>query len=375
MAILGLDSPVKKGIFVGYMGLWCALRMLIYGSKKSVPEYNQTTLLIFVCLLKLVIATVMYVQTDGTISQLFKQWGENQSVFLKYFLPAASYVVYDNLTFLNLSLSDPVTYVILMQMRIAATGIIWQGFFDKKLNKNQWISIGLLTAACVAQKARPLLFPDPTKAAEAGHATPVYALLLIAFQIACGVFSSVFNEVLLKEKGGAGVNLQNIFMYTHSLVCNIVWLMVCPSSMCRQQLGEALKEENLSLMKHHLVLPIIFMLASIGIVTSLFIKHLDSVRKTIASAMEIFVDAILAFLLFGIQIGPETVLATCLASAGVYLYAKPVEVGGKRNDTPTNAPRKSPLEQPVSSNASTPQTHPVAIDIDTEKDKRKQLYQ
>ena len=345
MALLGLDTSLKKGIFLLYMGLWCALRMFIYGSQQGEKReyYDQTTLLIFVCILKLVIACGMYLQQDGGFTMMAAQWKENQSVFFKYLLPAASYVVYDNLTFVNLSMSDPVTYVILMQMRLAATGLTWQAIFGKNLNKNQWIAILLLTGACVCQKGGKLLMGGT----EEGRNTSVVALLLIGLQIACGVFSSVFNEFLLKEKGSAGVNLQNMFMYTHSIICNVVWLIVCPTGACKRDLWSAMQPEELYKMVSPLVVPILLIMASIGIVTSLFIKHLDSIRKTIASAMEIFVDAILALLFFGIRIGPETVLATCMAAGGVLLYSRPQEV--KKQDEEERRPssvKTEDLENP-----------------------------
>eukprot|EP01064_Diplonema_japonicum_P015823 TRINITY_DN2374_c1_g2_i1.p1 TRINITY_DN2374_c1_g2~~TRINITY_DN2374_c1_g2_i1.p1 ORF type:complete len:328 (+),score=71.57 TRINITY_DN2374_c1_g2_i1:55-1038(+) len=317
MAILGLDTPVKKSIFFVYMGLWSALRLLTYNSKQD-PDfqgYNETSLLLFVCITKLAIAVSMYLKSDGNLNKLVEEAKENGPLFLKYFLPAASYVVYDNLTFVNLTYTDPVTYVILMQMRLVVTGLFWSFAFGKKLNRNQWIAIAILTSACCLQKGPDLY----------SMKMDVVSLGLIGMQIAFGVFSSIFNEILLKEKGSAGVNLQNIFMYVHSIGCNFVWLLLCPSkAVCKGNFWTAMDAENLKVIFHPKVLPIGIILASIGIVTSLFIKHLDSIRKTIASAIEIFVDAGLSWLIFSIPINMNTVGAIVLASSGVVMYSRPV---------------------------------------------------
>ena len=57
--------------------------------------------------------------------------------------------------------------------------------------------------------------------------------------------------------------------------------------------------------------------------TGYFLKLLDSVRKSIASALEIFVDVVLTFLLFSIPITSYTVLAASLVAGGVWLYSVP----------------------------------------------------
>eukprot|EP01060_Flectonema_neradi_P013679 TRINITY_DN20423_c0_g1_i1.p1 TRINITY_DN20423_c0_g1~~TRINITY_DN20423_c0_g1_i1.p1 ORF type:complete len:302 (+),score=34.48 TRINITY_DN20423_c0_g1_i1:82-987(+) len=264
--ILGLDTTTKKGIFLSYMLLWSALRLITYGSKQegsSAPKYNETSLLIFVCFAKLIIAVVMFLRADGNVSEMLTQLKQNGKLFARYFLPALSYVVYDNLTFINLSLTDPVTYVILMQMRIVVTGLVWSVFFSKPLNKNQWYAIGLLTAACLMQKGVGIL----NSSNKADTSNTILSIALIGAQIACGVFASVFNELLLKEKGSAGVNLQNTFMYTHSIICNVTWLLLCPSkTWCKGDLFEAMQPEQLTNMFHPWILPIGIILASIGIV-------------------------------------------------------------------------------------------------------------
>eukprot|EP01059_Diplonema_ambulator_P003870 TRINITY_DN1356_c0_g3_i1.p1 TRINITY_DN1356_c0_g3~~TRINITY_DN1356_c0_g3_i1.p1 ORF type:complete len:364 (+),score=74.25 TRINITY_DN1356_c0_g3_i1:103-1092(+) len=317
MTILGLDTSTKKAIFLSYMGLWSALRLLTYGSKQD-PDfkgYNETSLLLFVCIAKLCMAVAMFLRSDGGWKELVEGVKGNGGLFARYFLPAASYVVYDNLTFVNLTYTDPVTYVILMQMRLAVTGLMWSMMFGKRLNRNQWIAIAILTAACFLQKGPDIYSMN----------TNMLSLSLIGFQIIAGVFSSVFNEILLKEKGSAGVNLQNIFMYTHSIMCNFFWLLICPSStVCKGNLATAMTYENLSTIFHPKVLPIGVILATIGIVTSLFIKHLDSVRKTIASAIEIFVDAFLSWLIFSIPLTQNTIGAVVLASSGVIVFSRPV---------------------------------------------------
>eukprot|EP00667_Euglena_gracilis_P018050 EG_transcript_19117 len=322
MALLGLDSTPKKVVFVSYMALWCGLRLFVYGSKnsKSAPKYNSTSLLLVVCFAKLLMAVAMYLKSDGTAQDLCKKLQENRGLFLRYTLPAIAYVLYDNLTFVNLTFFDPVTYSILMQIRLVVTGLMWSVMFSKKLAPLAWGGLGLITLGCVVKESQRFFEPRTAGSAEAHLSSWTLGLVCIALQVLAGVFASVFNETLLKKQALLGVNLQNVCMYTHSIVANAAVLAF------RGELGTALNPDNLApILLSPYVCPIALILASIGIVTSLFLKHLDSVRKSIASALEIFVDALLTWLIFGIPVGGATVLAVALVSGGIYLYSRPAE--------------------------------------------------
>ena len=62
--------------------------------------------------------------------------------------------------------------------------------------------------------------------------------------------------------------------------------------------------------------------ALIGIVTSLFLKIFNSILKAFASAMELVFTAILSFIILGIPIYWNTVLAVGVVSGAVIMYAQ-----------------------------------------------------
>jgi len=291
-SLLGLDTGPKRVVFVGYMALWCGLRLLVFGSQRSphAPRYNATSLLLVVCSAKLLLATGMFLRWDGSSEELVGRVREHRALLLRYALPAAAYVLYDNLTFLNLRFFDPVTYSILMQLRLVATALMWSGMLGQRIPAPQWLALGLITAGCVVKEFPNLFAAAPVAAAAAtagGISQWTVGLLLVGLQVAAGVFASVCNETLLKRQPTIPVNLQNVFMYANSIVINLAVLAV------KSELTEALRPQRLAVvLLSPYVAPIAVILATIGIVTSLFLKHLDSVRKSIASAMEIFVDAL-----------------------------------------------------------------------------------
>jgi drug/metabolite transporter (DMT)-like permease len=62
--------------------------------------------------------------------------------------------------------------------------------------------------------------------------------------------------------------------------------------------------------------------AAIGIVTSLFLKSLNSILKTFASALELLFTGILSWIIFNIPLDISTVIAIFIVSIAIWLYSK-----------------------------------------------------
>lgn len=332
MALLGLDTAEKKTILFLYMGLGCAMRLCIYGSKKNedAQDYNPNSVLAVVAISKLLFALAMYLMQDGDLALLVKQVKGSLQLMLRYSFPAFAYLVYDTLAFVNLANTDPVTYNILLQMRTPATGVVWQLFFNQFLTINQWTAIILLTLSCVLQNVGKIYESASAPSSSGAVNWSFVAVFLVCLQIAANVFSGVFNELLLKEKGAIGTNLQNMYMYFWTIVLNAVWLSICPPGLGKSSLTTALRPDNLAHLLNPWIIFSIICLTTIGLVTSLFLKRLDSVRKNIAATMEIFADVGLSRVVFGVAILPSTLVAVILAAAGILLYSTHQDVLGIR---------------------------------------------
>jgi len=62
--------------------------------------------------------------------------------------------------------------------------------------------------------------------------------------------------------------------------------------------------------------------ATYGVVTSLLLHSLNSIIKVFASAIELVLIALLSWVLLGYPITLQTVLAVCIVSCSVVIYAK-----------------------------------------------------
>jgi drug/metabolite transporter (DMT)-like permease len=133
----------------------------------------------------------------------------------------------------------------------------------------------------------------------------------------------------MKKVAGKNDNimLHNCYMYVTSIICNVLFLLF------QTQLPLNLKNNNQMLTEDSffkgfdkLVIEIVMINASIGIMTSLFIKTFNSVLKTFVSAIELILTAILSFVLFGIPIYWNTILAIFIVSVSILVYAtNPIE--------------------------------------------------
>ena len=90
------------------------------------------------------------------------------------------------------------------------------------------------------------------------------------------------------------------------------------------------------------VIAIIINNSLVGIVTSLFLKNLNSILNAFASALELIFTAILSFVLLGIPIYWNSVVAVCIVAYAVVMYAQnPMKMmPDKRSVTKSEVPFK-----------------------------------
>eukprot|EP00435_Cladocopium_sp_Y103_P006063 s2872_g1.t4 len=313
--MLGLDSALKQGIFTTYVTLWTSSHLLVYSSRlSSAPSYNATSVVLLTETVKLILAASMYVVYDGSLREMIRVASKEVRVLLLYGIPAVLYAMYNNLLFINLASFDPGTYNVLIQLKIALTGVLYQILFSKQLNRNQWAAILLITLGCMCKESG--------KVTTFGFQANLSSWFLLFVQMLCSVLAGVYNEVLLKgsdsAKRGVTTNLQNAFMYIQSIVVNFVVLI------WEGKASEAISPQNLEAIASLKVLAIIAIMSTVGLVTGFFLKHLDSVLKAVASALEVVFTMLFGFLFFGAPLGLTGLISGLLVGVGVALYSRPV---------------------------------------------------
>ncbi|XP_017885412.1 UDP-galactose transporter senju-like, partial [Ceratina calcarata] len=141
------------------------------------------------------------------------------------------------------------------------------------------------------------------------------------FQTICSCLAGVYNEYLLKDRG-ANINIfvQNVFMYIDSIFCNIVILILLYTFLNGN--SDMLNNVDPNIFIQPVILLIMSNNAAIGIITSFFLRNLNSILKTFASALELIFTAVLCWLIFSIPIHLNTVVSIAMVCYAVILYSQ-----------------------------------------------------
>lgn len=301
-------------IFAAYVGFFTNQGILVrwtQASDNSYP-YNTVTVVLLTDFLKLIITSALFCK-DHPIKSLFTEVFRNLRVCSLYLVPAFLYSLYNNIAFLSLSAFDPTTYYLLLQLRVALTGIIYQVIFKKKLSSTQWLSLLLLTIGCMIKETD---FNNITNL-FGGLAGKGSSFILLVFQMSCSCLAGVYNEYLLKkESPTANIFIQNVFMYLNSIICNLVMVVL------HEPLSQTFSSESLSAVLVPSVVILMLNNAGGGITTSFFLRNLNSIMKTFTGAIELTCSALLCYFLFGIPIYVNTVISIVIVSYATILYSQ-----------------------------------------------------
>lgn len=309
-------TPKHFFIFIGYMVLFINQGILVTATKDKHNRYsyNTTTVVLLSEFIKLVTVFGFQLRTI-TLGEFVQHVRANTKVLLLYVVPSFLYCLYNNLAFVNLANYDPTTYYLLLQFRVVVTGVIFQVLFAKQLGGRQWLSLLLLTFGCIVKQMK---YEDLTVAGKSSFSLRFdFHLILILVQVFCSCFAGVYNEYLLKGKSGeVPFMVQNFFMYFDSIICNFAVLWY------NGTLSDAFSVESIIAICQGKVLAIAFNNAAIGITTAMFLRQLNSILKTFASALEIMFTAVLCWIIFGIPVDIFTFVAIVIVSYAVILYAQ-----------------------------------------------------
>lgn len=234
-------------------------------------------------------------------------------VLALYLVPALLYCLYNNLAYVNLAHFDPTSYYLLLQFRVAITGILFQAIFKKWLSKMQWFSLVLLTCGCLLKQVEFDWNRAPNVEMDK-FLNP--RLLFVILQVCCSCCAGVYNEYLLKSRESTtDIYVQNIFMYLDSIAFNFLALFLVD----KHPLA-AFSAESLSNLCDYRILLIMVNSAAVGIITSFFLKKFNSILKVFAGALELICSAIISYLLFNIPAHANTILAILIVCSAMALY-------------------------------------------------------
>ncbi|XP_072164984.1 UDP-galactose transporter senju-like [Diadema setosum] len=328
--MLGVSGVYNWTVFTAYIVFGVSHGMLVTWTQNEEKgySYNATAAVLHTEVLKLVMVFLL-ARRSKSLSTLMQDVSKNIKVLMLYFIPAFLYAVYNSLSFLNLTYFDPLSYFVLMQLRVVLSGVIYQVLFRKELSARQWFSLVLLAIGCMIKHVDSgalISAVDDSLDGEQSEGRvsrwlPSYRILLILLQLFCSTFAGVFTELLLKRYAiKLDMWTHNIFMYVDSIVCGL-FLFAASNQPVAKLLFLLDVGGDMAWQQQLKVAVVVVNMAAMGISTAVFLKSLNSIVKNFANGLELVITALLTWLLFGIPITKCTVVAMVLILTAIHLYS------------------------------------------------------
>lgn len=279
-------------------------------NKEHAYTFNVTVVVLLTEILKLFFSILMFQFTHNRDSlPIGIQHSDPKPLtFLAFCIPAFLYTVRNNLQFLNLSRMDFEAYKLLSNFQFIISGLLGLIMMNQKLSPAQWSALFIITGACV------LIDFDP----ELQYSITALNTILLLVQVLCSSSASLLVEMLLKAHHEVNIDYQNMYMYTFSVIFNLIFL------------GGKLVEysENKAGVVVPAILditnPIVLLLSVIGaiggVITNRVLKYMGATTKSFAMACEMILTSFLASWLFHVEFSRIVLLTLLLMVISIVLY-------------------------------------------------------
>ncbi|CAL1526983.1 unnamed protein product [Lymnaea stagnalis] len=310
---------VKKilwiGVIVGAIFMYGSYGIFIDLCKvdEKIPFLTSSSVLItevvklFICLLVLL--------SERKIDQMPVL---KRSLVFPFALPALCYCVNNNLAVFMQTQMDPATYMVLGNLKIVTTAILYKLIIRKQFTMLQWMAVALLTCGGAINSIAAL--KTKTISLSEIHITFLGLGTLLCYCFISG-FAGVFTEYILKKDVEMSVYYQNVLLYIFGVLFNfILWVIQA------YQKSSTTDENYFYLFQGYSVFTwaVIITQAATGIIFSLIMKYNNNIVRLFIIAAAPLITTALSYYLFGLQIHAEfAVSATFILIAAVlYSYKK-----------------------------------------------------
>jgi UDP-sugar transporter A1/2/3 len=305
-------------LFVMHIGMWTTWTLLIKSAKDETGAYpfDIVTVVLMMELYKIILTMSFHCYMAGTTDVV----GQAQAIAgewragIWFAVPAFIYTLYNWLLYLNLVYFDPVSYRVLINMRILFSGLLVTFCFGKRLGTVKWLALVLLAFGCAVNQIGD----------NFELKTDFFYLCTITIQALASSGAGAFNEWLLKKDIKMGINQKNLYLYFFSLCFNLTLILLNrPHILFSTTLFFAGWSR--------LTVVLVVLGAFCGFTTALFLRYLNIILKEYAHGGEMFATAFASRLLFHVPLSAVTFVSIFITAASVIMYGtakEPERPGG-----------------------------------------------
>ena len=264
--------------------------------------------------------------SDGAGPQI--QW-QREAVY--YLVPALTYAAQNNLVYLGLTYLDAPTFTMLASMKVVTTAFLHFVVFKRVPSEVQRVSIVLLAAGIAVSKLQALGADggsDATVDSESSAASDLLVgTIVMLVNASLSAFSGVSNEWLIKKTNPDTPLMQkNAALYGWGVAVNGCWLLVHPTAGFAAGLDRGL------------VWLIVAVNAATGLAVSLNIKHANVVVSSFATAVAVYVSALVSALVDEFDLSVQFWLGAVIFSGALFLFARAQPAAAAKQEQPLEEP-------------------------------------
>lgn len=253
--------------------------------------------------------------------------GISVCMLLKYATPSLCFMMGSNISYYALQFIDSTTFLLFGNTKIIFTVVQHSIAFKYTVTKQQWAGAAIVLVGCILSQFHNITGED----SESKYSTSsqLLGIALTVLGVVVHVFASIANEVLFKGQVKQSLWIQNLQLYSWSLLLNTISFIGLCFAQGWQDPFYGFNDWTLYL---------VVAVAVYGITVSICIKKLDNVVYMYVTLMTPFLTSFLSW-----WMGTDTVYLTlfagmCITINGVVVYYKSPKVETLATTT-TTAPK------------------------------------
>jgi len=313
------SRPSTLGLTLGFLFIVLSTAHPFVQGRAGSSGYSTVSATILIYMLKCCISASMYAGNRGDWTEaLNKSNAPISSVgriqipgLLAPALPGALLGSYDAMSFMALAKVDPITYNVVLRLRVVFIGLLWQFIFRRRVSMQQWTALILYSIASIARELGQL---------EDLGRTAIWPFVLLLLQTSIGCVATVVSEKVLKDLG-MPTDIVNCWLYLWGLTTLLAFQVFAHGGIFSLWKELLCGEAWLKLAHDGYMIASILMMSVFGVVTAYFLREFSSITKEMCGAVVIVLTALIEWMFRFSDASLQGVLAVVASAIATLLFA------------------------------------------------------
>jgi len=256
---------------------------------------------------KLLICFVLLIMyTDMNLKSILRDF-QNWRDLRLYALPGLVYVIQNNIVLIALAKVPAPTYLMLLNLKIPMTALLYVFALKRALNGIEWAAILLLLLGVISSQL------DPCNADWSSEITSdsIFGFFLVFLICVASSFASVYTEYLMKRNLNEPIFLQNMKLYLFGIFFELLALPFYNDDRESETFSHYLSFTGLLTLMNQ---------TAMGLVVSVVIKHANVMVNVFANGVAMILTTLLSMLVMSFHPTLQLFVGIATVTISLFLY-------------------------------------------------------